>query len=150
MDIITRTLDFQTKGNTDVIDITEDVQRALKETNLKEGIITVFVPGATGAVTTMEYESGLIKDLTSAIERVAPQDIEYKHNLKWGDDNGHSHVRASLVGPSVIIPFSNAKLMLGTWQQIVFIDFDIRPRARKIILQIMGNNQNFLRDERDA
>lgn len=145
MDIITKTLDFQTRGNTDIIDITEDVQKALKETNLKEGTITVFVPGATGAVTTMEYESGLIEDLTSAIERVAPQGMEYKHNLKWGDGNGHSHVRASLIGPSVTIPFSNAKLMLGTWQQIVFIDFDVRPRTRKIILQVVGGKQNFFK-----
>ncbi len=146
MDIITKTLDFQTRGNTDIIDITDDVQKALKETNLKEGIITVFVPGATGAITTIEYESGLIEDLTSAVERIAPRDIEYKHNLKWGDGNGHSHVRASLVGPSVTIPFSNAKLMLGTWQQIVFIDFDVRPRARKIILQVVGDNQNFFKE----
>jgi len=145
MDIITKTLDFQTQGNTDIIDITDDVQRALKEANLKEGTITVFVPGATGAVTTIEYESGLIEDLTSAVERIAPLGMEYKHNLKWGDGNGHSHVRASLIGPSVTIPFSNAKLMLGTWQQIVFIDFDVRPRTRKIILQIIGDKQNFFK-----
>jgi len=146
MDIITKTLDFQTKGNTDIIDITENVQRALKETNLKEGFINIFVPGATGAVTTMEYEPGLIEDITGAIERIAPIGIEYKHNLKWGDCNGHSHVRASLIGPSLTIPFSNAKLMLGTWQQIVFIDFDVRPRAREIVLQVVGCNQNFFKE----
>jgi len=145
MDIITKTLDFQTRGNTDIIDITDGVQKALKETNLKEGFINIFVPGATGAVTTMEYESGLIEDMVSAIRRIAPEDIEYRHNLKWGDGNGHSHVRASLIGPSVTIPFSNAKLMLGTWQQLVFIDFDVRPRTRKIILQIIGDKQNFFK-----
>ncbi len=146
MGIITKTLDFETRGNTDIINITDDVQKALDRTNLKEGIITVFVPGATGAVTTIEYESGLIEDLTHAIERIVPQGIEYKHNLKWGDGNGHSHVRASLIGPSVTIPFLNAKLMLGTWQQIVFIDFDVRPRTRKIILQIIGDNQNSFKE----
>jgi len=146
MSIITKTLDFETRGNTDIINITDDVQKALDRTNLKEGIITVFVPGATGAVTTIEYESGLIEDLTHAIERIVPQGIEYKHNLKWGDGNGHSHVRASLIGPSVTIPFLNAKLMLGTWQQIVFIDFDVRPRTRKIILQIIGDNQNSFKE----
>ncbi len=146
MGIITKTLDFETRGNTDIINITDDVQKALDRANLKEGIITVFVPGATGAVTTIEYESGLMEDLTHAIERIVPQGIEYKHNLKWGDGNGHSHVRASLIGPSVTIPFSNATLMLGTWQQIVFIDFDVRLRARKIILQIIGDNQNSFKE----
>ncbi|UZE92678.1 MAG: YjbQ family protein [Methanosarcinales archaeon] len=146
MGIITKTLDFETRGNTDIINITDDVQKALDRANLKEGIITVFVPGATGAITTIEYESGLIEDLTHAIERIVPQGIEYKHNLKWGDGNGHSHVRASLIGPSVTIPFSNATLMLGTWQQIVFIDFDVRPRTRKIILQIIGDNQNSFKE----
>jgi len=146
MGIITKTLDFETRGNTDIINITDDVQKALDRVNLKEGIITVFVPGATGAVTTIEYEPGLIEDLTHAIERIVPQGIEYKHNLKWEDGNGHSHVRASLIGPSVTIPFSNAKLMLGTWQQIVFIDFDVRPRTRKIILQIIGDKQNSFKE----
>ena len=136
---MTKTILLQTKGNVDIIDITGQTGRALRETDLKDGIVTIFTPGSTCAVTTIEYEPGLVEDLAVALERIAPQNIEYKHNLKWGDGNGHSHVRASLLGPSVTIPFSNSTLLLGRWQQIVFIDLDNRPRSRRLIVQIIGN-----------
>ncbi len=138
MTVITKTVHLQSKGNVDIIDITDKVAELLKESHLKDGIVTVFVPGSTGAITTIEYEPGLVEDLANALERMAPQEMEYKHNLKWGDGNGHSHVLASLLGPSETIPFSNAKLMLGTWQQVVFIDLDNQPRSRRLILQIIG------------
>ena len=138
MTVVTREISLQTRGNVDVIDLTDKVAELLRESHLKEGIVTVFVPGSTGAITTVEYEPGLLEDLTNTLERMVPQGIEYKHNLRWGDANGHSHVRASLLGPSVTIPFSNKKLLTGTWQQIVFIDLDVRPRSRRIIVQIVG------------
>lgn len=138
MTVITKTIHLQSNGNVDIIDITDEIDKALRETDLKDGIVTVFVSGSTGAITTIEYEPGLVEDLANALERIAPQGIEYRHDLKWGDGNGHSHVRASLLGPSATIPFSNAKLMLGTWQQVVFIDLDNRPRSRRLILQIIG------------
>jgi secondary thiamine-phosphate synthase enzyme len=124
----------------DLIDITGMVRQALKESGLSSGLATIFVPGATGAVTTIEYESGLVEDMRSALERWAPMNIEYSHDEKWHDGNGHSHVRASLIGPSLTIPFLKGKLMLGTWQQIVFLEMDNRPRHRKIIVQIMGES----------
>ena len=122
----------------EVKDITEEVQRALQSTDLVTGIVTVFVPGATGAVTTIEYEEGLVADLGDALERIAPQAIDYAHNQRWHDGNGHSHIRATLVGPSLTVPFALQKLMLGTWQQIVFLELDNRPRHRKVVVQIMG------------
>jgi secondary thiamine-phosphate synthase enzyme len=101
-------------------------------------LVTVFVPGATGAVTTIEYEGGLVADLGYALQRIAPEEIDYAHNERWDDGNGHSHIRASLLGPSLVVPFCEGRLMLGTWQQIVFLELDNRPRQRKVILQIMG------------
>ncbi|RZN35271.1 MAG: YjbQ family protein [Methanosarcinales archaeon] len=138
MSVSTRHLNFPTKGNGDIIDITEDVAGGLLKSKITDGVVTVFVPGATGAVTTIEYESGLVSDFNAMLERIAPQGIEYMHNLKWGDGNGHSHVRASLLGPSLSIPFAGGTMMLGTWQQIIFIDLDNRPRDRELIVQIMG------------
>jgi secondary thiamine-phosphate synthase enzyme len=135
--IITRYLEFETKMG-EVKDITEEVQRALQSTDLATGIVTVFVLGATGAVTTIEYEEGLVADLGDALERIAPQAIDYAHNLRWHDGNGHSHIRATLLGPSLTVPFALQKLMLGTWQQIVFLELDNRPRQRKVVVQIMG------------
>ena len=122
----------------EVKDITEEVQRALQSADLVTGIVTVFVPGATGAVTTIEYEDGLVADLEDALERIAPQAIDYAHNQRWHDGNGHSHIRATLLGPSLTVPFARQKLMLGTWQQIVFLELDNRPRQRKVVVQIMG------------
>jgi secondary thiamine-phosphate synthase enzyme len=135
--IITRYLEFETKMG-DVKDITEEVQKALHSTDIASGIATVFVIGATAAVTTIEYEDGLLADLGDALERIAPKSIDYAHNLRWHDGNGHSHIRATLLGPSLIVPFAMQKLMLGTWQQIVFLELDNRPRHRKVIVQIMG------------
>ena len=138
MSVSTRYLNFPTKGDVDVIDITKEVSGALLKSKLTDGVVTVFVPGATGAVTTIEYESGLVSDFKDMLERIAPQGIEYMHNLKWGDGNGHSHVRASLLGPSLSVPFAGGIMMLGTWQQIIFIDLDNRPRNRELIVQIVG------------
>ncbi len=138
MAIITKTLSFKTNGNDDMVDITQQVQDALSASGLSGGIVTVFVPGSTASVTTIEYEPGLIKDLPRAMEKLAPKGAHYDHDARWGDGNGHSHVRASTIGPGIVVPFENGRLMLGTWQQIAFIDFDNRPRARNVIVQAMG------------
>ena len=138
MSVSTRYLNFPTKGDGDIIDITKEVSGELLKSKLTDGVVTVFVPGATGAVTTIEYESGLVSDFKAMLERIAPQGIEYMHNLKWGDGNGHSHIRASLLGPSLSVPFAGGTMMLGTWQQIIFIDLDNRPRNRELIVQIVG------------
>jgi secondary thiamine-phosphate synthase enzyme len=136
--IVTEHVDFQTKGNSEMKDLTAKVAAAVERSELRAGVAVVFVSGATGAVTTIEYEPGLAEDMLGALERIAPQEIEYAHNRRWGDGNGHSHIRASVIGPSLTVPFSDGKLMLGTWQQIVFIDMDNRPRYRRIVVQIMG------------
>ncbi len=136
--IATEYIEFSTKGNTDIVDITQMVARALESSGMSNGVVVIFVPGATGAVTTMEYEPGLIEDMQRALERAAPEREEYEHNRRWGDGNGHSHIRASLLGPSVAVPFVSGRLMLGRWQQIVFIDMDNRPRRRRLILQLIG------------
>jgi len=141
MPIITSKLSLKTKGNTDIIDITSEVEKELMDTNLGSGIVTIFLPGATGGITTIEYESGLIEDIKSVFEKLVPRWIEYKHNLAWQDGNGHSHIRASLLGPSLTIPFVQKKLLLGRWQQIIFIDFDVRPRSRELILQFIGGSK---------
>jgi secondary thiamine-phosphate synthase enzyme len=139
--ITIRYLELQTQSG-DVADLTDRVAEAVLSTGLKDGLATVFVPGATGAVTTIEHEPGLIRDLGEALQRLAPEDHDYHHNLRWHDGNGHSHIRASLLGPSLSVPFSNGRLMLGTWQQIVFLELDNRPRDRRIICQIMGEPFN--------
>ncbi|GBC75724.1 hypothetical protein HRbin06_01046 [archaeon HR06] len=138
MKIVTKELSLETKGESHIIDITEEVKREVKATGLKDGIVCIFVPGSTGAITTMEYEPGLLKDLPKILERIAPKDIYYEHEKMWQDGNGHSHVRASLIGPSLTVPFVKGNLTLGTWQQIVFLELDIRPRNRRIIMQIIG------------
>ena len=136
--VVTRRIGLKTKGDCHIIDITRQVAQEVADSGLKDGTITVFVTGSTGGVTTVEYESGLISDLRDLFDRLAPSNISYQHNLRWGDGNGHAHVRASLVGPSLTVPFVDQKLTLGTWQQIVFIDFDNRPRSRELVLQLMG------------
>ena len=136
--LFTTHITVSTKGNTDIIDLTEKVQARLEDYSLKEGQITLFVPGSTGGLTTMEFEPNLAEDIRTAFEKIAPKDIEYAHHMTWGDYNGHSHVRASLMGPSLTVPFKNKKLILGTWQQIVFIDFDTARRSRNLVLQILG------------
>ncbi len=136
--VVTKRIELNTKGNCHIVDITGQVSEEVLRSGLKDGIVTIFVPGSTAGVTTVEYEPGLVSDLQRLFDRVAPADINYRHNLRWGDGNGHSHVRASLLGPSLTVPFAEKRLTLGTWQQIVFIDFDIRPRRRELVLQIMG------------
>ena len=138
MTVITKTIQVKTKGEDDIIDITKQTSKVIESSEIKNGTVTIFVSGSTAALTTIEYEPGLLSDFPKMLERVAPKNIDYGHEQRWHDGNGHSHVRASLLGPSLTIPFSNRSLMLGTWQQIVFIDFDIYPRQRKIVLQFSG------------
>lgn len=135
--IYTTYLDFETISG-EVRDITEETARAVRSSGIGSGIITIFVPGATGAITTIEHEPGLIQDLGDALERLAPQGIDYAHNQRWHDGNGHSHIRASLLGPGITVPFLNGELMLGIWQQIVFLEMDNRQRKRRIVVQILG------------
>ena len=136
--IVSKQLTVKTHGNGDALDITPGVERAIAESNLGNGVVTLFVVGSTAALTTIEYEEGAVNDLARAIERIAPRGIEYEHHLRWGDDNGHSHIRAALLGPSLSVPFVQGKLTLGTWQQIILIDFDTRPRQREVVAQIVG------------
>jgi len=131
-------LQFSTKGENDMKDITNDIQQVISSSTLNEGIACVFVPGSTGSLTTIEFEPGLQKDFPQAMNEIAPKNKEYAHHETWHDDNGRSHVKASLMGPGVTIPFHQGKLIHGTWQQIIFIDFDTRPRDRKIIVQLIG------------
>jgi secondary thiamine-phosphate synthase enzyme len=138
MAVVTKTLRIKTRGEGQMIDITEDVARVVKEEKVNDGVATVFVPGSTAAVTTIEYEPGLMKDFPEMLERIAPRDIDYGHEKAWHDGNGHSHVRASLVGPSLAVPFSNKELTLGTWQQIVLIELDVRSRERSLVVQVIG------------
>lgn len=140
MQVITRTIFIRSKGEGDMIDITPEISKILTESKLKDGIITIFVSGSTAAVTTIEYEPGLRQDFPHMLSRIVPKNIEYQHENMWHDGNGHSHVRASLIGPSLTIPFKDSTLMLGTWQQIVFLEMDINKRERNVILQMMGDN----------
>jgi len=139
MKVITKNFSVHTKGEVDIQDITNKVEEAVEATKLKDGIVTVFVPGSTGALTTIEYEPGLLQDLPSMLDRVAPKNIGYEHERRWHDGNGHSHVRASLLGPSITVPFKDRKLTLGTWQQIAFVELDVRNRSRNLVLQIIGD-----------
>ncbi len=132
------TVKIKSKGENDVINITDQTSKALHESEIMNGTVTLFVSGSTGALTTIEYEPGLMKDFPDMLERIAPRNIEYGHEKMWHDGNGHSHVKASLIGPSLAIPFKNKELLLGTWQQIVFVELDTRSRERNIVLQIMG------------
>jgi secondary thiamine-phosphate synthase enzyme len=136
--IVNQSIELRTSGHCDIQDITSQVNQEVTRSGIKGGIVTVFVPGSTGGVTTIEFESGLVSDLRQMFDRIIPTNIAYKHDLRWGDGNGHAHVRASLLGPSLTVPIVNGSLTLGTWQQIVFVDFDNRPRSRRLIVQIMG------------
>ena len=138
MSVITRTITVSSNGENDMIDITHRIDEAIKSTMLQDGIVAIFVSGSTAAVTTIEYEPGLRKDFPKMLARIAPSEIEYEHDNTWHDANGHSHVRASLIGPSLTVPFKNKGLLLGTWQQIVLLEMDTRPRDRKIVLQMIG------------
>jgi secondary thiamine-phosphate synthase enzyme len=132
-------LSIKTSGDIDIIDITSHVSSKAAESGLTEGHILVFVPGSTAAVTTIEYESGVVQDLKDAIERLAPTGISYRHDARWGDGNGYAHVGAALLGPSLTVPLIRGNLVLGTWQQIVLVDFDNEPRNRKVLVSISGS-----------
>ena len=138
--IVTQYVILSSKGENDIIDITNNVEKILRESKLKNGIITLFVVGSTAAITTIEYEPGLEQDFPNMLEKIAPKGIEYQHDNTWHDGNGHSHLKASLIGPSLTIPFINGQTSLGTWQQNVFVEMDTRSRERKIVVQIIGNN----------
>lgn len=138
MAVVTRQLSISTQGEGDILDITGDVAEAVAGSKLRSGVVTVFVPGSTGALTTIEYEPGLLKDLPNILERLAPKKLGYEHERRWHDGNGHSHVRASIIGPSITVPFVDGRLTLGTWQQLVFIELDVHSRRRELVLQIMG------------
>jgi len=127
-----------TQGNTDILDITQKIGECIQSSSLMNGLVTIFCPSSTSGVTTIEFEPGVLQDLSTIFNEIVPNDINYQHNEAWHDGNGHSHVRAALLGASITIPLVDGRLTLGTWQQIVFIDFDIRPRKREIIVQIIG------------
>jgi secondary thiamine-phosphate synthase enzyme len=138
MAVKTDRISLNTSREGDMIDVTGMVEDVIRKFRMKNGIVTVFVPGSTGALTTIEYEPGLLQDLPNAMEKVAPKSYPYEHEKRWHDGNGHSHVKASLIGPSLTVPFIEGSLTLGTWQQIVFIEFDVRSRSRDLIVQIIG------------
>ncbi len=137
--VVTKKISLQSKGECDIIDITPQVEQQVAETGISNGTATVFVAGSTAGISTIEFESGLLSDFQSMWERNIPKNIPYDHDRRWGDGNGYSHVRASLLGGSLVIPVTDKRLTLGTWQQIVLVDFDNRPRSRQIIVQIMGD-----------
>ncbi len=131
-------LDISTRCENDVVDITEEVRNAVSSSSINSGLVCVFVSGSTATITAIEFEAGLIKDFVTTLSRIAPADITYEHDKRWQDGNGRSHVKASLIGPDLVVPLSNGKLELGTWQRIVLVEFDIRPRRRSIVIQIVG------------
>jgi secondary thiamine-phosphate synthase enzyme len=131
-------IEFSTSGDADMVDVTEQVAQVVTGSGLTSGIVTLFTPSATSGLTTIEYESGCLSDLGRLFDEIVDPQRHYAHNARWGDGNGHSHVRAALLGPSLTVPFVNGRLTLGTWQQIIFIDFDNRTRRRRLIVQIMG------------
>ena len=139
MSVITKHVKIQSKGENDIVDLTDKILVKIKESKIFSGIVTVFVTGSTGALTTIEYEPGLLKDFPDMLSRIAPDELNYEHEEMWHDGNGRSHVKASLIGPSLTIPFSDGNLLLGTWQQIVFVELDTRERERNIVLQIIWN-----------
>ncbi|MCX7977068.1 MAG: secondary thiamine-phosphate synthase enzyme YjbQ [Bellilinea sp.] len=138
MKIYASEIEIATRGNTDIVDITGKVAEIIRSADIKTGICLLFTPSSTSGLTTIEYESGCLQDLKRVFERLAPSTDDYAHNARWGDGNGHSHVRAALLGASVTIPIENHQLLLGTWQQIILVDFDIRPRRRRIKVQVLG------------
>ncbi len=138
MSVFTTELRIKTQGENTILDITEKVQSAVRQSKIQNGIANIFVIGSTGALTTVEYEPGLLKDIPEALDRLIPRDIPYAHQETWHDDNGHSHVRASLIGPNLTVPIRNGEAIHGTWQQIVFLELDTRPRDRHLLLTIIG------------
>jgi secondary thiamine-phosphate synthase enzyme len=138
MKVVSDTIKLHTEGEGDMIDMTAQLSNTVKVSKIKNGTVTIFVSGSTAAVTTIEYESGLIHDFPEMLSRIVPKDLEYEHDNTWHDGNGHSHVRSSLIGPNITIPIIHGKLTLGTWQQVVLLEMDTRSRDRTVILQIMG------------
>jgi len=138
MNVTTKTITIKSKGENDIVDITQQVTKIVQDSKIKNGNVILFVSGSTGSVTTIEYEPGLLKDFPKMLARMAPNDIEYNHEKMWHDGNGHSHVKASLLGPSLTVPFKDNQLLLGTWQQIVFVELDTRSRERNLVVQILG------------
>ncbi len=138
MNIETLSIEIKTTGNTDILDISSQVETLVRKCKIADGLVTVFTPGSTAGLSTIEFESGVIEDLKRTIEELVPQDRTYQHDQRWGDGNGYSHVRAALLKPSLTIPLEGGQMILGTWQQIVLLDFDNRPRSRKVVVQVMG------------
>ena len=137
--VVTKKISLSTKGECDIVDITPQVAEQLSQSGIDNGTVTIFVAGSTAGVTTIEFEPGLVSDLQELWQRIAPKGLTYNHDRRWGDGNGYAHVRASLLGASLVVPFSAKRLSLGTWQQIVLVDFDNRPRSREVVLQITGD-----------
>lgn len=138
MRVFQREVHIKTKGEGDIVDITDLVEEVVEESGIRNGVAHIFAIGSTAAISTMEYEPGLKEDLPNALERIAPKNVEYKHHLRWGDYNGHSHVRATILGPSLSVPVRGGSLVLGTWQQIIFIELDVRSRSRRFMVTVMG------------
>ena len=136
--VVTKKISLESKGHGEIIDITPEVQKQLAESKMNEGTVTLFITGSTAGITTIEHEPGLLADFKDMWERIAPKDIPYEHDKAWHDGNGHSHCRASLLGASLVVPFSGKSLALGTWQRIVVVDFDNKARSRQIVVQVMG------------
>jgi secondary thiamine-phosphate synthase enzyme len=136
--VVSEYIQLGTKGDCQILDITDEISRQVQSSGLKDGIVTLFTPSSTSALTTIEYESGAVHDLQQLFDRIAPPDLDYRHNLRWGDGNGHSHVRHALLGPSLTVPLVGGRMTLGTWQQIIFVDFDNRSRSRSVVVQIIG------------
>jgi secondary thiamine-phosphate synthase enzyme len=136
--VVTSSFEVRSSGENEVLDVTTDVQKAVSGSGLSSGVATVFLVGSTAAITTIEFEPGLVKDFPAMLERAAPKGIGYEHQRRWHDGNGHSHVKASLVGPSLSIPIVDGAPVLGEWQQVVVVEFDIRPRTRKVVVQLIG------------
>ncbi len=134
----TQTYRFQTRGDGEIVDLTPEMKMAISRSSMSVGIVTAFVPGSTGAITTIEFEPGLLKDVPALMEKLIPRDKTYAHDETWHDGNGFSHLRAALIGPDTTVPFTANRMLLGTWQQVVFLDFDNRPREREVIFQIVG------------
>ena len=139
--IHTDSIQLSTRGHADMHDLTPDVERIVHAAGVDDGMVLLFTPSSTSALTTIEFESGALEDLRRALDEIAPPDRDYKHNLRWGDGNGHAHLRAALIGPSLCVPFTSGRLALGTWQQILFIDFDVRSRQRSISVQVIGDSR---------
>jgi secondary thiamine-phosphate synthase enzyme len=138
MTVLTTSIQLSTRGNADMVDISDHVRNKVAESGLSDGIVTIFCPSSTSGLTTIEYESGCLNDLKRLFDQLAPPEQRYAHNARWGDGNGHSHVRAALLKASFTVPFTRGRLTLGTWQQIIFVDFDNRARRRELVVQIMG------------